>query len=389
VDHLAEIARLSEAGFIGEDATIARVAALAQRLLQIDFTVVSEITADDRYVFRAIESAIDVPAAVGDDIPYAYSLCSRVHAGEAAPRTEDTRKNAALTANWHRLKGFMEGVDWDVLAFMTADVPLPHGGRFGTLCVHHTEPRAFTDDERDMLALLARLIGDEVARARADARRAELVEEIAHELRAPLMVIDGYAEAMLDGVVERDDEHVVLLRGEAGRSLRLLDDLALLTRLELDAAPEPADLIDVAALLCATRDRLEPLADAAGVRVAVDAAPVTVAAPYRRLEQALANLVRNALRAVDEGGRIALACRAEGADALIEVTDDGAGVEPDEARRIFERFYRGAPAREAGKGSGLGLTITRQIVERAGGTITAEPAAPRGTRYVIRLPRAT
>jgi two-component system OmpR family sensor kinase len=92
---------------------------------------------------------------------------------------------------------------------------------------------------------------------------------------------------------------------------------------------------------------------------------------------------------VDEGGRIALACRAEGADALIEVTDDGAGLEPDEARRIFERFYRGAPAREAGKGSGLGLTITRQIVERAGGTITAEPAAPRGTRFVIRLPRAT
>jgi signal transduction histidine kinase len=253
--------------------------------------------------------------------------------------------------------------------------------------VHHTEPRAFTDAERDVLALLARLVGDEVARGRAEARRAELVDEIAHELRAPLMVIDGYAEAMLDGVVARDDEHVVLLRREAGRSLRLLDDLALLTRLELDDAPEPFDDVDAAALLRETRERLAPLADAAGLRLSVETEPVTVRAPRRRLEQALANLVRNALRALCEsGGEIALTCRKRNGAAIIEVADDGPGIPADDLPNVFDRFYRGSAARDAGPGSGLGLTITRRIVERAGGTIAAEARSPRGTCFRITLP---
>jgi signal transduction histidine kinase len=386
MDHLAEIARLAESGFTGEEDTIGRVAALTQRLLQIDIVIVSEITGDGRYVLRGLEAVPAMPVAAGDDMPYVVSLCSRIHAGEAEQRTTDTRDNPALNASWQVLKAAMD-VEWDIRAFMTVDVPLPDGQRFGTLCVHHTEPRAFTDMERDVLALLARLVGDEVARARAEARRAELVDEIAHELRAPLMVIDGYAEAMLDGVIERDDEHVVLLRREAGRSLRLLDDLALLTRLELDDAPEPADDVDVAALLQETRERLAPLAEAAGLRLVVDAAPVLVRAPRRRLEQALANLVRNALRALgDADGEIALACRAEDGAAVIEVADDGPGIPPDDLPHVFDRFYRGSAARDAGPGSGLGLTITRQIVERCGGSIAAEARSPHGTCFRIRLP---
>ncbi len=386
MEHLAEIARLAESGFAGEEDTIGRVAALAQQLLQIDIVVVSEITADGRYVFRALETVPAMPLSVGDDIPYAASLCSRFHAGEAGQRTPETRDNPALHASWQVLKAGM-GVEWDIRAFMTADVPLPGGERFGTLCVYHTEPRAFTDTERDVLALLARLVGDEVARARADARRAELVDELAHELRAPLMVIDGYAEAMLDGVIERDDEHVVLMRREAGRSLRLLDDLALLTRLELEDTPEASDDVDVAALLRETRERLAPLAEAAGLRLRVAAEPVIVRAPRRRLEQALANLVRNALRALGESnGEIVLACGVDDDGAVIEVSDDGPGIPADDLPQVFERFYRGSAARDAGPGSGLGLTITRRIIERAGGTIAVEQRSPHGTCFRIRLP---
>jgi signal transduction histidine kinase len=386
MEHLAEIARLAASGFAGEEDTIGRVAALAQRLLQIDIVVVAEITDDRRYVFRAIESVPAIPVNQGDAIPYEASLCSRIHVGEAAQRTPDTRESPALDASWQALKGAL-GVDWDIRAFMTVDVPLPGGGRFGTLCVHHTAPRPFTDTERDVLDLLARLAGDEVARARAEGRRAELVDEIAHELRAPLMVIDGYAEAMLDGVVERDDEHVVLLRREAGRSMRLLDDMALLTRLELDDAPEAPDVVDVASLLAETGERLAPLAEAAGVRLVVDAAPLTLHAPRRRLEQALANLTRNALRALAAaGGEITLSCGQRQGAPVIEVADDGPGIAPGDLAHVFDRFYRGAAARDAGPGSGLGLTITRRIVERAGGTIAAEPRSPRGTRFVLRFP---
>ena len=110
-------------------------------------------------------------------------------------------------------------------------------------------------------------------------------------------------------------------------------------------------------------------------------------APRRRLEQALANLVRNALRALGESdGEIVLACRARDGTAMIEVCDDGPGMPADDLPHVFDRFYRGSAARDAGPGSGLGLTITRQIVERAGGTIAAAARSPRGTCFAITLP---
>ena len=155
-ERLAAVADLAGDGLVGESETIRRVAALVQRLLAIDITIVSEITADDRYLFRAIETAVELPIEEGAHIPYTWSLCSRIHAGEAGAATADTRENTGLSRNWARLKDGL-GVDWDILAFMTTDVPLPDGGRFGTLCVHHTSTREWTTDERAVLVNAARL----------------------------------------------------------------------------------------------------------------------------------------------------------------------------------------------------------------------------------------
>jgi signal transduction histidine kinase len=397
------IAELAGRAFAGAEETIADVGRLAQKLLAVDFTILSEITGDGRYVFRSLETAVELPIAAGDAIPYALSLCSRVHARESPAVVPDVRAAPAMWANWQQLKPGL-GVDWDILGFMTVDVPLPGGDRFGTLCVHHRSPRGFSADEQAVLAILARLAGDEVARSRAagqldaalaelaaaERRRAELVDELAHELRAPLQVIDGYAEAMLDGVIERDDEHVVLVRRESARSIRLLDDLRLLTQLEAGETREQGERVAVDRLLAETQQRLAPLAEAAGARIGVEAEALAVEAVPARLEQALANLVRNAIRAVADGGgsEIVLSGSAAQNDVVIAVSDDGRGLAADEAERIFERFYRGAGGREAGPGSGLGLTIARRIAKDAGGSLTAEPRTPRGTSFVLRLPRA-
>jgi signal transduction histidine kinase len=354
-------------------------------------------------VFRALETAIDLPIAAGDGIPYALSLCSRVHARESPAIVPDVRDAPAMWANWKQLKPGL-GVDWDILGFMTVDVPLPDGERFGTLCVHHRAPRGFSADEQAVLAILARLAGDEIARSRAavrldgalsqlaaaERRRAELVDELAHELRAPLQVIDGYAEAMLDGVIARDDEHVVLVRRESARSIRLLDDLRLLTQLEAVNVHEPGERIAVDRLLADTCERLAPLAEAAGAHIRVEAEPLAVEAVRARLEQALSNLVRNAIRAVADGrgSEIVLSATAVDRDVVLGVADDGSGLDADEAERIFERFYRGSGGRAGGPGSGLGLTIARQIAEAASGTLTAERRSPRGTSFLLRLPRA-
>jgi len=401
---LAQIAELGARTLSTSAEAIAAVAELVQRTTGVDLTVVSEITADDRYVFRGVERRPPLTLRRDAAIPYAASLCSRIHAGESPATVPDTREVPALWNHWLGLKQGL-GVDWDILAFCTRDVRLPDGSLFGTLCVHHLEPRGFSEDEQALLEVLARLLGQEIWRERAahelsetvaalqsaEQLRVELAEELRHELRAPLQVIDGYAEGMLDGVLQRDDEHVELVRREASRAMRLLDDIAELVRLEVRAGvDDEAEPLAVAETVVEMRDRLAPLAESAGVELVADVVPATVVIPRRRLEQFVVNLVRNALRAVQDGGgrRIVIFVRPEGRRVAIGVEDDGPGITAAELPRVFERFYRGSSGREQGSGSGLGLTIARRIAEAADGEVRAEPAQPSGVRVVAVLPDA-
>ena len=399
---LARIAELGTRMLASSAEAIAAVADLVQRVTDVDLTVVSEVTADGRYVFRGLERRPPLALESGGAIPYERSLCSCVHAGASPATVPDTRAVPALWEQWLWLKNGL-GVDWDIRAFCTREIRLPDGELFGTLCLHHLEPRTFSPDEEALLEVLARLLGQEIARERAasdlddaltslelaERLRVELAEELRHELRAPLQVIDGYAEAMLDGVVERDDEHVLLVRREAGRATRLLDDLAELTRLEsgpvVDDDPGRVRLDEVALEM---RDRLAPLAESAGIELVADVTAATVAASRRRIEQLLVNLVRNALRAAqgDGGSRITVFVRPEDGTVAVGVEDDGPGIPAAELPHVFDRFYRGASARDGGSGSGLGLTIAQRIVTAAGGEIAAEPVEPKGIRIVARLP---
>ena len=117
--------------------------------------------------------------------------------------------------------------------------------------------------------------------------------------------------------------------------------------------------------------------------------PALALVPRGRLEQVLVNLTRNALRAVTaDGSTVVLFTRDEGEWAVVGVEDDGPGIPPDELARVFERFFRGRSTRDQQRGSGLGLTVVRRIVEAAGGSVSAEQREPRGVRVVVRLPRA-
>jgi signal transduction histidine kinase len=400
---LARIAELGARTLTTSADEIAAVTELVHRTTGIDITIVSEITDDGRYVLRGLEKRPALPVERDSALPYEWSLCSRIHAGESPATVPDTREVPAMWRQWLRLKENLQ-VDWDILAFCTRDVRLPDGSLFGTLCLHHVEPRAFSPDEEALLEVLARLLGQELWRERAAAelaealaalgeaeqRRVALAEELRHELRAPLQVIDGYAEGMLDGVVARDDEHVMLVRREAGRATQLLDDLADLARLEARLLAEAAPPLAADEVAAEMRERLAPLAESAGVELRAEVVPAKVLVPRKRLEQFAVNLVRNALRAVHQGGgtRITIFVRREDEGVAIGVEDDGPGIPAGELPRVFERFYRGSSGRDAADGSGLGLTIARRIVEAAGGEIAAEPAAPRGVRIVARLPLA-
>ena len=238
---LAEIAELGARTLSSSADEIAAVAELVQRTTGIDITVVSEMTADGRYVFRGLEKRPFLPVERDAAIPY-----------DVEPVLADPRRRVAEHGARHaRGAGALGAVAaaqggarrrLGHPRVLHARRPCcPTATRFGTLCLHHLEPRAFSADEQALLEVLARMLGLELWRERVGAgaarrrsprsttpsgRRVELADELQHELRAPLQVIDGYAEGMLDGVVSRDDEHVTLVRREAGRAIQLLDDLA-------------------------------------------------------------------------------------------------------------------------------------------------------------------
>ena len=303
---------------------------------------------------------------------------------------------------WQRLRGALQ-VDWDVRGFVTVPIRQPDGRLFGTLCAHHTSPLEVDETSRETLVVLARILGYEIARERGAAaleaahlelqaserRRIQLVGEVAHELRAPLMVIDGYMEGIIDGVVPAAGEHLQLVRGEAQRVRRLVDDLEQLVRLgDVRADPFQPQPVDVALVAADAVARFAPLALASGVTLRASAAngALVVAGERDRLDQALANLVRNALGATPAGGTVEVVAAAGPAGARLAVRDTGVGMPQEEAERAFDRFFRGSAGRDRYDGSGLGLAIVRSIASRHGGRTRLESQVGRGTEVAIELP---
>jgi two-component system sensor histidine kinase BaeS len=227
----------------------------------------------------------------------------------------------------------------------------------------------------------------------ADRQRRELLADVAHELRTPLTVIQGNLEGLRDGIYEATQEHLDLVLDETRKLSRLVDDLRLLTLAEAGQLPLDLQVLDVSQLLTDVRDAFAYQADEAGVVLAVDVAetlPPLFADP-QRLGQVLGNLMSNALRHTPRGGQVTLGAALVGEGQLkLWVADTGEGISAEDLPRIFDRFWRGDPARsrEAGTGSGLGLAIARSLVEAHGGRIGAQSDGQpgRGTTVTCLLP---
>lgn len=221
-------------------------------------------------------------------------------------------------------------------------------------------------------------------------RQRRLVGDVAHELRTPLANLRGYLEALRDGVLEPSTELLTSLHEEVLLQQRIVDDLQDLALAEAGALTYHRTGVDVAELLETCLVAHRPAATNAGIALAVEAsATAHVHADPDRLRQALGNLITNAVRATPSGGAIALRLACTDGRVAIEVADTGSGISEEHLPHVFDRFWRADPARgRATGGSGLGLTIARQIVRDHGGemTVTSDPGA--GTTFVITLPVA-
>ena len=224
-----------------------------------------------------------------------------------------------------------------------------------------------------------------------DRLRRAMTGDIAHELRTPLSNIRGYLEAMEEGVVDATPELIVSLHEEAILLQRLVDelqDLALAEADELQIAQEPTDL---QALLEQTVQAHRAKAVAAGITLALEAAPgVTAEVDPGRIRQVIGNLLDNAIRHTDRGGMASVRL-SEGGDHLeITVTDTGAGIPAEHLPHVFDRFYRVdmSRSRDTG-GSGLGLAIAAELVRLHGGSIGVESEVGEGSLFRVRLPIGT
>jgi signal transduction histidine kinase len=230
------------------------------------------------------------------------------------------------------------------------------------------------------------------ALASTERRRQALLADLAHELRTPLATLEGYVEGLADGVVAADQEAWTVLGAELVRLRRLVEDLETLSRAEERQLDLRCGLVDPGALVSRAVQAAEPAYKAKGVtlRASVDRPLPQVSADPDRLGEVVGNLLGNALRHTPPGGWVQVSAHGSAGQDQVElaVADSGEGIPPELLDRVFERFFRVQAARTRnGGGSGLGLTISRAIVQAHGGRIWAESAGHgRGARFVVRLP---
>jgi signal transduction histidine kinase len=220
--------------------------------------------------------------------------------------------------------------------------------------------------------------------------RREMVADVAHELRAPLTNLRGELESLQDGVRVLDAGRVDSLHAEILSLCAVVDDLqdlALADAGQMTLETTPVDLRNLARRVLPA---FEASAGRAGVSLALaDGPPVRAEVDDRRIGQALRNLVENAVAHTRPGGRITVEVTCAGARVRIGVEDTGQGIAPEDLALVFERFYRADPSRaRATGGAGLGLAITKKIVEAHGGTIGARSVPGIGSTFWIEIPGA-
>ena len=227
----------------------------------------------------------------------------------------------------------------------------------------------------------------------ADRVRRQLLADVSHELMTPLTAIRGYLETLsMPGVVRDEatrERYVRIVTEETLRLEAIIGDLLDLARLEGGGAEIDAADVAVSWLFERVAERHGVVTSQRGITLTTTIEPGAehVHGDARRLEQAVQNLVANAVRHTPDGGRVALTASRVDAGVRLRVEDTGSGIPPEHLPLVFDRFYKIDQARPSGSaGSGLGLSIVKAIVERHGGRVAAAAAAGGGAQFDVVLP---
>src|SRR6185503_14595622 len=246
------------------------------------------------------------------------------------------------------------------------------------------------DRESHELADAFNAMAERVQRSEMLRRRA--ASDMAHDLATPATVLESQLQAMVDGVVPADREQLDRARAAAGALSGVIVQLGELVDAESAALQRRAQVIPLGELIGEVRQAIEPLFREAGVAVEVEEAPISLTVEVDRTQvgRALRNVLANAVQHSPKGATVRVAITSTGSEVELRISDAGPGIAPEDLSHVFERFYRADQARGAGgprSGSGIGLTIARELLAANGGRISLERTGPDGTTFLIVLPR--
>ncbi len=226
--------------------------------------------------------------------------------------------------------------------------------------------------------------------ALANQRRRQLTADIAHDLSTPLQIVSGYIEAIQDGDLAPTAERMATIATELDHLRHLIQDLDLLAQTDTKTLRLQIEPLDLADFLPQTVASFKSLATERQIDLALNRLPSrlpTVQADRERLSQVLGNILNNALRHTPAGGSIAVNVARREASVQIGVRDSGEGISAETLPFIFDRFYQTDQQRSSTGKMGLGLAISKGLVEAMGGQISAESSGQnRGTTFVVTLP---
>lgn len=288
------------------------------------------------------------------------------------------------------------------------------GGEHGALIMFRARPSLFAADDHHIVrsvtdratvfaersdalaeqaALAQRLALTVQALEQASQAKSDFLASMSHELRTPLSAIIGFSALMRDEPMDGDrrsvpDEWVEHVHRSGDHLLALINDVLDLTKIEAGRIELRLEEFDLATALAESVEGLRPLAERKRIEMVVDAELGAIKADRGRLRQIVYNLLSNAIKFTPDGGRVRVEARWEGDDARIAVLDTGVGIAADDVERIFEEFSQVGDVKAREAGTGLGLALSRRLVEAHGGQIAVSSEPGQGSRFEVYLPGA-
>jgi signal transduction histidine kinase len=394
--------RLRELSFLGE---VARLATSARTWDELMRTIIDRATAAVQaevcslYLLDRDGTGVTLAATNGLDrvqvgvarLPLGVGITGRVAESRKPIVSSDVRRDARFA--------WLQGLDEPRLTSMCSVPLIWNDAVVGVLNVQTVRRRVFREADVRFLETLAALLAGIVEKGRLqreaeaqveslraiDEARARLSTIVTHELRTPLAVVRGCLE-----LIGRSTEPGEAERWEA-EALRQVDRLdtmvdSILASLRVLAEePPPVGSLDVAAVIEGTASSLAAILRLHRLKLTFDERPLNAVASADLLGRLLEYLLENGAKYAPPGGRIVLHGWRDGGRVLVEVTDDGPGIPPDQRDRIFEPFVRGD---DSARGAGVGLFAARHLARAMGGDLRLEDRPPLGSRFVLELAAA-